>query len=281
MDISDVIKQDISAAYSAFQNDDFKNLNMFSNRIMANAIFSDDPRLVLIGFYLKGIAGIYGDLKALEDITAYSTAKSHGDSYIRSINLESDIKEIWQQYYNFRVRIREYEQNQHEKNSYKENVEFTGFAFRWLMDKLNEDKDVLFKDSNQFIRGIINEMNRIFRVHGGGLLDLYAISLLKALELYYAYTAYFSKAERKEIILKSILPYVGDIHKTLYGVSVDPKKVSILLQRIIVDWRLSFIYFMERPRLVPIEAEKIPLISEETKKKISDSVSKALKEEVK
>lgn len=279
--ILQVIEQDVKATYSAFQADDFADMNLFSNRIMANAILGEDPRLTLLGFCLKEVARIYGRIKARKDLTTFATAKSLGDVYIRSINLKGDINEFWEQYHLFYNKIRQHQQDEHEKESYKENIQFTRFAFRWLIQKLSEDRDMLFKDHNQFVRGILSEMERIFRVHGGELVDLYSFSLVRALHLYYDYTDYFSKNERMEVITKSVFPYVDEMVKTLVKDSVDPEEVTLLLRRIIVAWRIAYMYFMERPRIVPIQREEGVPITEETKRKISETVTKALEEEVK
>lgn len=279
--IFQVIKQDVKAAGLAFQNDDFTDMNILSNRIMSNAMLSEDPRFTLIGFCLKETSGVYERIKARETLTTFATAKSLGDAFIRSIDLESDISQFWEQYYIFRNKVRHHQQSEYEKESYKENVEFTRFAFRWLIQKLSEDRDVLFKDHNQFLRGILSEMGRIFRVSGGELVDVYCFSLVRALQLYYDYADYFSRDERKEFITKSLLPHVDDIAKTLLKDTVDQKKVTLLLRRIIVDWRLAYVQFTERPRFVRVqEGEGVP-ITEETKRKISDTVTKALEEEVK
>lgn len=280
-DISQIIEQDVKAAYSAFKNDDFTDMNIFANRIMSNAILSEDPRLNLVGFFLKEMARIYGPIKARKELSTFSTAKSLGDVYIRSIRLKGTINELWEQYHQFFDRVRRHRLDEYEKQSYKENVEFTRFVFRWLIEKLSKDRNTLFNENNQFIRGILNEMDRILNLHGGELVDLYAWSLAKALQLYYGYVDYFGKDERRGVIEKSVFPYIDDMAKTLLQDEVDSKEVTLLLQRMIVDWRICFIYFMERPRLVPIEREKKVLITEETKKKISETVSKALEKEVK
>jgi len=280
-DILEVIEQDVKAAYSAFKNDDFTDMNIFANRIMSNALLSEDPRFTLVGFFMKEMARIYGSIKARKDLSTFSTAKSLGDVYIKSIKLKGSINELWEQYHQFYNRVREHRHDEYEKESYKENIEFTRFAFRWLIKKLNEDRNTLFNENNQFMRGIINEMDRILKVHGGELVDLYALSLAKALQLYYEYVEYFSKDERRKVIEKSVFPYIDDITKTLLQDAVDPKEVALLLQRMIVDWRICFIHFMERPEFVPIEREKRVPITEETKKKISETVAKALEEEVK
>lgn len=279
-DISQIIEQDVKAAYSAFRNDDFRLVNIFANRIMTNAILSEDPRLTLVGFFLKEVARICDGIKARKDLTTFSTAKSLGDAYIESIKLGNDINEFWEQYHRFYNRVRKHEQNEYEKKSYEENVEFTRFAFRWLIEKLSEDRNMLFNDKNQFVLGILNEMDRTIRVHGGELVDLYALLLVRALQLYCAYIEYFNKDERNEIVKKSLFPYIDDITKMLLKDLVDPKEVTLLLKHIILDWRLCYIHFMERPRFVPIREEGIP-ITEETKRKISETVAKSLEKEVK
>jgi len=83
-DISQIIEQDVKAAYLAFRSDDFRLMNIFANRIMSNAILSENPRLTLSGFFLKEIARICGEIKARQDLTTFSTSKSHADAYIQS-----------------------------------------------------------------------------------------------------------------------------------------------------------------------------------------------------
>lgn len=282
MDISQVIKQDLKAASSAFDSDDFRLMNIFANRIMSNSILGEDSRSTLVGFFLREIARIYGQIKAREELTIFTTAKSHGYAYIKSIKLENDVQAFWEQYHDFLDKTREYTLNKHEKESYEKDIKFTHFAFSWLLERLDRDRTIFFNDKNQFLRGILNEMDRIFRCHGGELIDLYALSLLKALQLYYDYIDYFfGKDEKHEIIEKSLLSYVNEITKALSKDTIDSKEVIHILRRIIVDWRLYFIYFMERPQIVQIrEEEKVP-ITEETKKKISEVVAKAFQEEVK
>lgn len=280
MDIRPVIKQDVKAAYSAFEDDNFRDMNMFANRIMSNAVLSEDSRLALVGFFLKEMVRIYAPMKARKDLSTFSTAKSLGEAYIKSLKLKSDISKLWKQYYGFYDRVREHRQHEYEKESYKENIEFTHFALQWLIQKLSEDRNILFNKNNQFIHGILNEMDRILRVHGAELVDLYAWSLVKALQLYFDYVDYFAEDEKTAVIEKSVFPYIDGIAKTLLKDAVDSKEVTAVLQRIIVDWRICFIHFMERPGFVPYEGEKKVPITEETKKKISETVTKALEEKV-
>jgi len=278
--ISRIIEQDIKAAHSAFSNDDFRLMNIYANRVMSNAILSDDPRLTLPGFFLKEAARIYGSIKAKKDLSTFSTAKSLGEVYLNGLKLDSSFGEMWQRYHDFFVRVLEHDTDEHEKKSYKADPEFTNFAFRFFIEKMSEDRDILYNVNNQFLRGLLNEMDRIFRVHKGGLFELYALSLVRALELYSGYVPYYEKRRRNEIIGKSLLPYIEAISEMLREDPVDPEKVALLLKRIILDWRLCFIHFMEAPGYIPVQEEKRVPITEETKKRISETVSKALEEEV-
>lgn len=279
MDISSVIKQDIGAVYSAFKNEDFRNMNIFSNRIMSNALFSDDPKFTLIGFFLKDIALIYDAMKARKELATFTTAKSFGEVFLKSLKIEDEIDEHWKKYHEFCNSVREHTATIHEKKSYKEAIEFSHASFIWLLKLLEKDKELLLVGKNQFARGILNEMNRIFRVHGGGIEEIYAVSLIRGLQLYYEYMDYFEDA-RTEIITSSVFPYVDAIAKTMMAKEVNQKEVTSLLRRIIIDWRLSYIRFMERPRIVPIGQKPLP-ITEETRQKLSETIAKALEEEVK
>jgi hypothetical protein len=278
MDISGILKMDVEALYSAFNKEDFKKANMFANRIMSNAIIGEDPKFTIIGFFLKDISLIYLELKAKKETTMFSTAKSFGEVYIKNINLDGNLDEYWQRYHELCNSIRKYLQNDHEQ-SYTDSIEFSHEYFRWLLEILRNEKEILLIDDNQFFRGIYSEMNRIFRVHGGGIEETYALSLIRILQFYDEYTASYRNA-KNDIIKSSFFPYVDSTVEILSKKVVDQKAVSILLHKIIKDWRLSFIRFTERAQFVPVKEEALP-ISEETKKKLADIIAKSLEEEVK
>ena len=280
MDISQIIEQDLKGARSAFKNEDFIYLSMFGYRIMANSIQSEDVRFPLVGFYIRELAGICERIKANKDISTFATAKSLAESYLDTLNPKAELKDLWEKYYSFCNRIRMYEQSEHEKGNYEENSEFTAFYFRWLIERLSEDRNTLLLEENRFISGIFNEMSRVYRVHGGRLVDLYALSLARTLELYYGYMRYLSAEEKKKTIQNSLFPYIDDISRTLLEEHVDQGKVANLMMRMIVDWRLFFIYFMERPALIGVPEGRVP-ITEETKRMISETVKKTLEKEVK
>jgi hypothetical protein len=219
-------------------------------------------------------------MKGKKELTTLTTAKSFGDIFIRSI-IDHDIKleQVWTTYHKFRISLMEHQQNEHEKDNYELNFDFSHTVFTRLMSMLEKEKNILLIDKNQFLRGITTEMERIFKVHGANLFDFYSMALISALHLYFQYVDYYGSA-REEIIEKSIFPYLENILDLLKKDQIDQNEINKLLVKLLQEWRLSFIRFMERPKFVPIREDEELSISEETKKKISDTVTKVLEEEV-
>ncbi len=281
MDISRIIKQDMKAIYSAFKNEDFRNMNVFSNRIITDAIFADKSKFIIVGFFLKDMALIYKVMKAKKELTTFTTAKSFGDNFIRSI-IDDDIELeiVWVNYHRFRISMMEHQQNEHEKNNYSQNFDFSHMAFVQLIDMLKNEKNILLINNNQFLHGMNSEMERIFKVHGANLDDFYAMALTGSLGLYYGYAEYYGSA-REDFIEKSIFPHIDNVSEVLEKDPVDQKEVENLLVKLLSEWRYSYIRFMERPKFIPIKEDREVSISEETKKKISDTVAKVLEQEVK
>jgi hypothetical protein len=280
MDVSSIILQDYKATLSAFDKDDFSLVNIFANRIMTNAVIGAEPKYTLIGFFLKEVSRIYGRIKSRQEHTAFFTAKSHGDNYVKSLNLDDDIQTIWKKHLIFLNKVREYYKNEFETGNYEDNEEFSTYVFDWLIKKLDTDKDILYNKNNYFFKGILNEMNRIFNLHGGGIKELYALTLIRALDFYHNYLSIFNEVERIKIIKEDLMLHVEKTITVLSKADLNSDEVTYLLQNIIRDWRNFFIHFMEFRQLIPVPKREGVQITEETRKKISETVTKALEEEM-
>lgn len=281
MDISSIMKQDLAAIQSAFEDDDFRNMNVFSNRIMTDAIFGDENNFVIIGFFLKDMALIFENMKAKKELTTFATAKSFGTVFLKSIAVNDfEIGTIWDEYHKTRIGLMEHQQSKHEKEKYSQNFEFTSMVFDKLLNMLKKEQNILSLNKNRFLDGINSEMERIFKVHGASLGDFYAMALLGALQLYYQYVDYYESL-REKIIETVVFPYIDSIVGVLEKDTLNPDDINNLLIKILSEWRFSFIRFMERPKFVPIKQDEELSISEETKKKISETVTKVLEQEVK
>jgi hypothetical protein len=282
MNISEIIRQDINAALLAAKSDDLRLMNIYSNRIMTNPLFasSPNPNFALIGFFFKETTRICEQIKAGKDITAYSTAKSIAVSYMESVDVGSNSEKLWSDFVDFYNKIRKYEEDVYEKDSYEDSPEFTNASFVWLSEFIDKERKLLFSSNSQFLTGIAAEMDRIIRVHGGGLHEMSVVSLFKALSMYSNYLNYFDKDKRDEIISNCIFKYLDSVAAIARKEEVAYDQVTELLSRIILDWRIFYMQFLERASIMPIEERKVP-ITEETKKKLAESVEKALEQEVK
>jgi hypothetical protein len=148
-----------------------------------------------------------------------------------------------------------------------------------LSELIDKQRDQLFEINSQFLTGIAAEMDRIIRVYGGEPREICVFSLFKALSLYSGYLNYFDRDRRKEIVKNSVLPYLDSVVAiATKGSGFDD--VTKLLAKIVFDWRICYIQFLERPSIMTVEERKVS-IGEETKKKLSESVEKALEQEVK
>lgn len=281
MAISKVIKQDAKAALLAAKDDDFRSMNIYSNRIMTNALFDNDPNpnFALIGFFFKETARMCGEMKASKESTAYSTAKSIVVNYIESVDVEGTNEKLWSDFADFYNKIRKYEEDEYEKESYEDAPVFTKSGFRWLSELINKERMFLYDSNSRYLTGVAVEMERIIRAHGGELHEICVVSLFKALSLYSNYLSYFDQDYRKEVIAKSFFSYLDSVVTIASKEEVDFGQVTKLLAKIIFDWRICYIRFLERLSIIPVEERKVP-IAEETKKKLAESVEKALEQEV-
>jgi hypothetical protein len=97
------IKEDLGAAIDVFGNDSFDFVNIFVDRIMANAVFGTNTKIFLYSFFLKEVASTFGVLKTRKEPSAYSTTKSHGFKYVKRLNksLSSvEEEELWKEFHN-------------------------------------------------------------------------------------------------------------------------------------------------------------------------------------
>jgi len=281
------IKEDMNAALEAFRNDSFDLVNIYANRIMSNAVFGSDTKVFLPGFFLKDVGWTFSVLKSREKPAAYSTAKSHGFKFIESLK-ESlsplDEEELWREFQSFNDVIRKFEMSDSEEGSYSGNPEFTKNAFVWLLGFLKDNTNVLFDSRNLLFKGILNEMNRIFRVHSGGVAETVLMSLVKALDRYYDYFRRANEKPNKRIdeekVKNEILPYVDRIEAVYMNPSgLNLRDADAILWDLVKGWRCFFIQWMELPsvRLVPEKGIALP---PELKKKLSESITRTLEKEI-
>lgn len=283
-ELEKVIAEDLKASVIAFKDDSFDNVNVFGNRIMSNAIFGENKKIFLPGFFLKDVGFAFGLLKVRKSPMAFSTAKAHGFSYVESLEkaLESfDEEQLWKSYQEYSDKIRKFETSEWEEKTYSNNVKFTNDAFKWLLSYLNTHKEVLSEPLNNLIKGITNEMNRVYRVHSANLRDLIILRLMVALERNYEYACRYWNDTRiinEKKIQTIIIPAIDKI------VSLGSKEFSIeeadsVLWNLVKTWREFFIKYGEliSPTVAVQRGIELP---DALKKKLTEDLTKTLEKEI-
>lgn len=285
-------RQDLQAAVKALEEEDFENMNIYSNRIMSNSIYGTERKLALPGFYLKDISFILGNIKAKTPTSAFSTAKSLANEYAKNLSektSQSEFKEeeLWLQFHEFMVNIRKFSLDPIEEKAYTQpNTSFTHEAFQWLISHLDKRREILLHPKNLLLKGILNEMNRLYRNHGVELAETYSMGLMTALDRCNDYVRMSSRSENEfeERVKQEILPYLDRIIPVLKERPLDFENVNQLLWELVRKWRVYFIEFMERSHMVReavYEPEKGIELPEETRKKLTDAITKSLEGEPK
>jgi hypothetical protein len=284
------VKQDIAAAINAFEQDDFSDMNMYANRIMANAAFGDDEELFLTGFLLKDIAGLFLYMKAIPKFVALSTAKTMSSKYVSllkemSAGEKADLKILWVGFYQFYRDTRKFLMNDIEKKVYSDNTNFTRHSYIWLIRYTRNHKETLLDPNNFLFKGILNEMERIFRTHSGELDDVLAMSLIKALDRLYEYIAISRTSDGRidEGKLKELIyPHLETIEQIAYPEKREQfSDVTKAIWRMTKQWREYFLQYMEVERVKPIQAQRAIELPADMKAKLAESISKTLEKEVK
>lgn len=286
-----VVRSDIEASVKAFKENDFENMNIFANRSMANAILGEDKKLILPGFFMKELAAVFGTLEARRgrEQPAFSTAKTMGVDYVNLLSKllskkDFEESELWHNFHELNVKLRKFVMITFEEQTYQEDTRFTRHAFEWLINYLEKKKQTLLNPRNLLLKGILNEMDRIFRAHGGMLLDTCALSLIRALDRYYDYCRIaYGKTDGtldEDRITSIIFPYIERI-RNLFSSPTETQAsiVSETLWGLVKGWREFFIEYMELPR-PKIEIERGVELPEEAKRKIAESVTKTLEKEI-
>jgi hypothetical protein len=284
--LSKMITQDITGAIKAFQADDFDLLNIFGNRIMSDALFGDDSKSALPGFFVKHVALIFLGMKPRLAPAKFSAAKRIGKGYLDTLSTFAENTEdaaLWQDFHKFNSDVREYLVIGIDNEVYEEDPEITRAVPMWLIRYLSDEKEVLLTPYNLFLKGVLNEAERISRVFGCQLADTYAISLLVALDRYYDYVWVRCRTPvgdlNTEKAREMVFPYVEEITQLVCSeAEIKPHEVTIVLWKMIKGWRQSFIHYMELLARTP---EKVIELPEESKKKLAQVVGKALEREAK
>jgi len=283
-----MIGKNIKVAVLSFKTEDFQLMNILGNRIMSDSLFLNAKDLSLVGFFIKQIALNYLNLKPRLTDPDYLDAKLVGEKYLDSLsNISENIDKaaLWSSYHEFNVQVKQYsasELDKEIKEIYGEDPLVTTNVRHWLVEFLVKSKEVLLDARNNFIKGLIGELQRVGLSYGYEVIDTVVFSCLIALDRYYDYFrlqhSQVSNELDEEAVRKVIFPYVDSIQQISSSKDLRYDDITDLLWGLIKGWRESFIYYSE---LSPRTPERQIELNKESRTKLSEVLGKALQKELK
>ncbi|MHA1717688.1 MAG: hypothetical protein ACTSXP_18755, partial [Promethearchaeota archaeon] len=191
--IKDIIKQELLICKDLIENECFDDVNIFGNRIMENCLFSDEYRLFIFGLFIKEIAVLNLKIRSSKEPKAVQTVKTICLEFISKLvkaldGDEIDEQKIWTEFHLLRIKINEFLKNKSESMYYQENKRFSDSISINLIKYLSKERDLLYyKKFNNFFKGILNVLERIYRVHSGTLEFTLRFHYIRYLDCLYDY----------------------------------------------------------------------------------------------
>lgn len=285
-EIYKVLREDFAAVKGAFDEGDFAQMNICSNRIMANALFGDQSAYALPGFFLKELATelLKGSVSPGLDKKIRPFAKKFISEIEEAFTPDVDFQRLWGCYSSYIQKTRKLSISAVEKKSYTDNPTFTHQALSRLVQEVFSG-EVLFHERGVILKSIIIEADRLIRNHSIQDRDLVLICLFQALDRLNDYFRFACTSTGGGTVysecMKSYLTPFMERFKNWYDNPEDSPypSGSDLLCEIILEWRRMFIRYQELGQATEKQGQRIEL-PPEAKKRIGDTIAEALQKDL-
>jgi len=282
-----ILKQDLMAAMKSLDKDDFDNLNIFANRIMSNSYIFEDREKMICGFLIKDLALTLLPLGQKKNSKAKGVTKALAIGFLKKIYDQTanpiNTENLWSEYHKFSNSVSNSTFMESEEGSYSgKNPEFTNNAVNILLVKLEENKTKLIKPNCLLLKGILNEIGRLYKVHGGDLHDEFAHALITSLDRCYEYIQMTTTGVEFENEVKTrILPEIQRILEIMKKINDNNGKwmsdVDEEIFKLCAWWRDYFLLYMEHGQQIKDKVIRIP---EESRAKLTEAIARSLEEEL-
>jgi hypothetical protein len=285
-EVLNIVKQDFAAAQVAFDQRDFALMNIYSNRLMSNLIFAerDQKKLVLPGLFMKDVASDFLGLREESTIDEFHKTANLSIAKIRDcITPDLDLARFWNDYVEYYKNLRKVVMNPIERKTYKDDVKFTREAMLFLSRQIFEGQ-ALFTENGLIIKGFLQEADRLMRCHGAEARELVAFSLVKTLdwlnEYYRLMCSSTGAGVDLEAVKSKLSPFLEAIKEWFRNSEELPyTNATDILCDGILEWRICYINYLDRGRQ-PMESERRIELPIEAKKRIGDTIARALQKDV-
>ena len=287
---TNVIRQDLKVAKKAIDAKDFGMVNTIGNRIMSNLLVEDREELMIIGWMLKDLGGELRGIKERNEIgkldDAIKSAKKHldelGDMLVHKRTSASD---LWDRYFDIEKEIRKDILSKSEADVYKEEHEFSKKATIMLIEHFHSNRELLLKENNNLILGVLGDISRTVNEHGGKE-AIIVFLVFRALYDYYRYLMYGEgvdgKIEDESRFKSKIDEYIDKVYEMasmIRDAQIDDlyEYSNRILGKLGSAYRKYYTNYLDIPTIVVEREIEIP---EKAKEKIGDIVSKSFEKEL-
>jgi hypothetical protein len=280
-EVYDVIRQDFAVVQATCGQGDYLQMNIYSNRMVANSAFGGHNHYGIIGFFLKNLAIDF--LKLAQNSESQNALKPFANAFIAKLSdalrPEIDMAQVWEGYFAYTESARKLFLTPAERQVYKDKKSFTAAAFSILSEELLNGGR-LFDERGQVTKGFLNESERIIRNHGAEERELVFNVLIVALDRLLDYVKYECSSTGPECIKSTLLPMTKRITEWTKGTERLPYDfASEILAAILFEWRLFFVRYFELGRAVTPDERKIEL-PPEAKKRLGNTIAEALRKDL-
>lgn len=284
----ELFKQDLKNYTNAIKVKDFRTGNILANRIMSNSHLFDKQYFGIVGFFLKQITSDAIALRNVTDQDSIATILNAITNFIENtifpqISSEKyEIAEVWRGYSNFMIKTRDAYLFQEEKEIYKINSKITEKAFNKILGLLFKEKELLTYPTNNFLKGLINEMNRVGKTYGIETKNLYLQSLVTMIDRIDEYVG-LTMVDMKDFevrIKNEVIPYVEKLEEICSNQQSSESDVNDLLWELIKLWREYFIKFLDIKRSPSQPLQVKEDVKPPVKSKLVDELAKSLEDEI-
>ncbi|HEU4343215.1 MAG TPA: hypothetical protein VFU31_16810 [Candidatus Binatia bacterium] len=285
-EVVDISRQGFAAAKAAFEERDFRLMNILANRLMSNVLFGtgDEKTFALPGLFLKDIAVDFIPLKDGNGVDdRHRIAKAAIAQVERALKSDLDLAVFWATYLKYYNDSRKVDMSAIERRTYKEHPTFTSQAISFLCRELFEGESV-FVENSLLAKGTLQEIDRLIRCHGADDREIVLFLLVRVIDWlndYYRLACTSAQGVVNLDCVKSKLsPFLARVRKWREEQERMPfENASDILCDGILEWRRCFIVYLERGRVSP-ETERRIELPVETKKRIGDTIAEALQKDV-
>ena len=284
-EVYEATRQDFAAARAAFDDSDFQQMNICSNRLMANVLFGDEKLYAVPGFFMKNLAIEF--VRGGVDSTLARDLRPIAEAFIAKIDKafqpEVDLHLIWDAYFEYTENTRKLHMTPGERKTYRDNKAFSSRAFSYLASELLAG-EALFHEHGFGLKAFMTEADRIVRNHGVEKKDVVLLALIVALDRLNGYIrvacSSASEGQNMDCVKSLLAPFVDRI-KSWHERPEDLPYADATgtLCDIILEWRKYFLRHLEPGRVAVSEQQQIELPAD-AKKRIGDTIAQALQKDL-